>query len=212
MLSLKGAIMQQVAIIDKYLKARYLFFKWRCSLTLTNKLTLSLTMACLTGFLAQIYIPLPFTPVPITGQVFGVLLSGVLCGGVFGSISQIIYVGLGLFGVPWAAGGQTISFLSPTSGYFLGFILAPLIIGHWTDKHIRARKFFPQIGLMMSGVGIIYLCGATVLSLVIKSGFYETLIKGVIPFMLVDLIKGCLIAGLSFAILPKSSYNKKIDE
>ncbi|RLE08821.1 MAG: biotin transporter BioY [Candidatus Aminicenantes bacterium] len=204
--------MYQAGVIDKYFKLRYLFFKWRCSLTLVNKISLSLTMACFTGLLAQIYIPLPFTPVPITGQVLGVLLSGVICGGVFGAFSQIIYVGLGLVGIPWAAGGQTISFISPTSGYFLGFILASFLIGRYTDRYIWARKFFPQVWLMMFGVGIIYFCGAVVLSLVIKSGFYETMLKGVIPFIIVDLIKACISAGLSFSILPKASYNGERDK
>ncbi len=206
--------MQKVVVIDRYLKARFLFFKWRYSLTLVNKLALCLTMACLTGFLAQICIPLPFTPVPITGQVLGVLLSGVVCGGAFGALSQLLYVGLGLAGVPWLAGGTggSLAIFSASGGYFIGFIIAPLIIGRWTDRYIGARSFFSQLKLMMLGVGVIYLCGALVLSLVIKSGLWETLLKGVIPFILVDLVKASITAGLSFSILPKASYNGEIDK
>ncbi|MBL7131112.1 MAG: biotin transporter BioY [Candidatus Omnitrophica bacterium] len=205
--------MQKVVVIDNYLKARFLFFKWRYSLTLVNKLTLSLAMAGITGLLAQICIPLPWTPVPITGQVLAVLLSGVVCGGVFGAFSQLLYVGLGLAGIPWFAGGTAGSLtLFPTAGYFIGFIIAPLVIGRWTDRYIGARSFFSQLKLMMLGVGVIYLCGAVVLSLVIKSGLWETLLKGVIPFIFVDLVKASITAGLSFSILPKASYNGEIDK
>ncbi|MCD6093638.1 MAG: biotin transporter BioY [Candidatus Omnitrophica bacterium] len=204
--------MQKIAVIDRYLKARFLFFKWRYSLALISKLTLSLAMAGVTGLLAQICIPLPWTPVPITGQVLGVLLSGVVCGGTFGAVSQLFYVSLGLAGVPWFAGGTTASLVSPTFGYLIGFIIAPLIIGRRTDRYIGARSFFSQLKLMMLGVGIIYLSGAFVLSLVIKSGLWETLLKGVIPFILVDLVKALLAAGLSFSILPQASYNGEIDK
>ncbi len=207
--------MQAVSVIDRYLVARYSFFKWRYSLDLVDKLVMAAGMACVTGLLALIRIPLPFTPVPVTGQVLGVLMSGVVCGGVFGSISQIIYVGLGIAGVPWFAGGTTCSwtiFVQPTGGYLIGFIIAPLIIGKYTDRYISARSFLPQIKYMMMGVGIIYLFGAVVLSLAIGSGFWETMVKGVAPFILVDLVKAAIAAGVSFSILPKASYNGEIDK
>ena len=206
--------MQEVAVIERYLRARYLFFKWRYSLTAVNKLILAFGMACLTGLLARIYIPLPFTPVPITGQVLGVLLSGVVCGGLFGSISQMIYVGLGIAGMPWFAGGASGSlatFISPTGGYFIGFIIAPLIIGRYIDRYISARSFLSQLKYMMLGVGVIYLFGATVLAFAIKTGFLEALVKGVIPFILVDLVKAVIAAGVSTSILPKASYNGEVD-
>ena len=206
--------MQAILVFDRYLTARYSFFKWRYSLTLANKFVVAIGMACVTGLLALVRIPLPSTPVPITGQVLGVLLSGVVCGGVFGSISQIIYVGLGIAGVPWFAGGEAYSLsagIPPTCGYLIGFIIAPLIIGRYTDRYISARSFFSQTKVMMMGVGIIYLFGAVVLSLSIGSGFVETMAKGVAPFIIVDLIKAAVAAGVSFSILPKASYNGELD-
>jgi biotin transport system substrate-specific component len=205
---------QGTAIIDNYQKARYLFFKWRYNLAIIKKLVLAFGMACITGLLAQIYIPLPFTPVPMTGQVLGVLLSGIVCGGVFGSISQIIYVGLGIAGVPWFAGGTAaslVAFIHPTGGYLIGFIIAPLVIGRYSDRYIGARTFLSQLIVMMVGVGIIYLFGAIVLAFVIKASFWETMIKGVIPFILVDLIKAVIAASFSSSILPKSSYDGEMD-
>ena len=159
--------MQAISVADRFLMARHSFFKWRYSLTLINKFVIAFVMASVTGLLALIRIHLPFTPVPITGQVLGVLLSGVVCGGLFGSISQIIYVVLGIAGVPWFAGGTTCSwtiFIQPTGGYLIGFIVAPLIIGRYTERYISARSFLSQIKFMMMGVGIIYLFGAVVLS------------------------------------------------
>ncbi len=208
--------MQTISIVDRYLIARHSFFEWRYSLTLVNKFVMAFGMACVTGVLALIRIPLPFTDVPITGQVLGVLLSGVVCGGVFGSISQMIYVGFGITaGIPWFAGGATYSLsagIPPTGGYLIGFIVAPLIIGRYTDRYISARNFLSQIKFMMMGVGIIYLFGAIVLSLAKGWGFWETIGKGVAPFIVVDLIKAAIAAGVSFSILPKASYNGEVDK
>ena len=172
-------------------------------------------MALFTGLCAQIRIYLPFSPVPITGQVFAVLLSGVVCGGLFGSLSQLIYIGLGLAGLPWFAAFSPSSgplFASATGGYLIGFAVAPLLIGGYTDRYIGSRGFFSQVKLMVLGVGIIYAFGAMVLAMVMRLTLWQALVQGVIPFIVIDLIKACLAASLSFAILPRSSYNGEIDK
>jgi len=206
--------MQAITIVDKYLAARYTFFKWRYSLALVNKLGLALAMALLTGLMARIRIYLPFTPVPITGQVFAVLLSGVICGGIFGCLAQLIYIGLGIAGIPWFAAFSASGhlFASPTGGYIIGFAIAPLLIGRYTDRYIGARTLFSQIKLMMLGVGIIYISGATVLALVMRLTLWQTLLKGVLPFVPIDLIKAFLAALASTAILPRTSYNGEMDK
>ena len=207
--------MQNAIVIDGFLRARYAFFRWRYSLALVNKIALALTMAGVTGLLAQVRFYLPFTPVPVTGQVLGVLLSGVICGGVFGSVSQAIYVGLGMAGVPWfahASAGSWAIFVSPTGGYLIGFILAPLLIGRFTDKYIGVRTFFGQLKFMTLGVGVIYLCGAIVLGTVLRTGFLDAIVKGVLPFIAVDLLKAAAAAGFSSFILPKASYNGEVDK
>ncbi|MFA5031597.1 MAG: biotin transporter BioY [bacterium] len=201
-------------LLGKWLQVRYAFFHWRQELSSTKKLFLALSMAGVTGLMAQIYIPLPFTPVPITGQVFGALLSGVICGGLFGAISQGIYVCLGILGLPWFAGakGGLNIIGDPTIGYLIGFIFSAFIIGKLTDRKIGNRKFLSQFGLMIIGVIIIYGFGAMGLAVVIHSGLKETLIKGVLPFIGVDLIKSCFAAGISSSILPKASYNEEVDK
>lgn len=203
-----------IALINRWLTLRYAFFHWRCELTTFKKLYLAIGMACFTGLAAQIYIPLPFTPVPLTGQVFGVLMSGVICGGLFGAVSQLIYVALGIIGIPWFAGatGGLYIVSSPTIGYLFGFILSSFVIGKLTDGKISNRKFLPQLGLMILGVAIIYGFGALGLAITIRSGILETVLKGIIPFIGVDLLKSCLAAGISSSILPKTSYNGEIDK
>jgi len=207
--------MQAITIMDKFYSARYTFFEWRYNLVLVNKLSLALAMAFFTGLMAQIRIYLPFSPVPITGQVLAVLLSGVICGGVFGSLSQVFYITLGMAGIPWFAAFSPSSgclLASPTGGYLIGFIIAPLLIGRYTDRYIGARSLFSQIRLMMLGVGIIYGFGAIVLAMVMRLTLWQTLLQGVIPFILVDLIKAILAASASSAILPRASYNGEIDK
>ncbi len=203
----------QTTTIDKYIATKYAFFKWRYNLILINKFGLALAMAVLTGLMAQIRIYLPFTPVPITGQVFAVLLSGVICGGAFGSLSQLIYIGLGVAGLPWFAALPTPGYLftSPTGGYLIGFVIAPVLIGRYTDRYICARTFLAQLKIMMLGVGVIHFFGAIILALVMGFTLWQTLLKGVIPFILIDLIKAILAASISFTILPRVSYNGEID-
>ena len=202
------------AVVERYFVARQSFFRWRYNLAITSKIMLSVGMACVTGLLALIRIQLPFTPVPITGQVLGVLLSGVVCGGMFGSLSQVMYVGLGMAGIPWFAGGVTYSihaFCQPTGGYLIGFMVVPFVIGRYTDRYISARSFLSQIKIMMAGVGIIYLFGGTVFSLVTGAGIARTFSMAVAPFILIDFTKAVIAAGVGFSVLPKTSYNGEID-
>ncbi len=206
--------MQSMTLTDKYLQTRLAFFKWRSSATLVKKISLAFAMAFLTGLMAQIRIYLPFTPVPITGQVVAVLLSGVVCGGIFGSISQIIYILLGVFVFNWFAafssGGCLLT--SATGGYLIGFVIAPLVIGRYTDKHINERGLLSQIKIMMLGVAVLYIPGTIVLASVMKITLGQALLKAVVPFIAIDLIKAAVAGSISSAILPRSPYDEEIDK
>ena len=117
-------------------RTRYTCFHWRFEQSIPMKLLLALGMAAVTGLLAQVRVPLPWTPVPITGQTLAVLLAGVALGKWWGGASMFIYAGLGVAGVPWFQGwGGGLSHLAgPTGGYIVGFILAALFLGYFTDK------------------------------------------------------------------------------
>ena len=118
---------------------KYEAFRWRYQASLPWKITLALLMAGLTGLLAQVRIVLPFTPVPLTGQTFGVLLAGVLLGRKWGGISLAIYTILGIAGVPWLNGAT--SGLTATGGYLIGFVLAAFFLGYMTDNNPKYRSF-----------------------------------------------------------------------
>ena len=175
----------------------------RTALSLPARLALAFAMAAVTGALAHIRFYLPFTPVPVTGQVLGVLLSGVVCGGLFGSVSQVMYVALGLLGFSWFAGAGSINvFAGPTGGYLIGFMIAPYIIGTFTDRNPKRSSLFNQVKYMLSGVGVIYFLGAAYLVIIFDMGLLEALLKGVLPFAAFDLLKAFIAASAGSLILP----------
>ena len=191
--------------IDTY---KYSIFKWLYECNFSHKFLLALCIACLTGLGAQLRIYLPFTPVPITGQVFFVLLSGTLLGR-YGGLSQAIYLGIGCLGVPWFAGmrGGTEVLIGITGGYIIGFIIASTIIGFFTEGYLKARSFKFQLSLMLIGIGIIYTFGAIQFSLITHTDFQKTMILAVIPFIPLDIFKAIIASIASTAILPKECYN-----
>jgi len=197
---------------------RYNAFCWRNELSAVQKLALSIGMAVLTGLLAQVRVPLPWTPVPITGQTFGVLFSGVLLGSRWGGISQVIYVGLGIAGVPWFNNWQGgISLLAgPTGGYLIGFILAAFLIGYLMDKYIYTRKFHSLLGLMcVINFGLIYIPGLIQLDLWLNLirgqavSFSQVLAMGLFPFVAGDLVKIFLVAGIAWGVTPKQAMSRE---
>lgn len=212
--------MQRITAVDNYFSARYLFFKWRYNLAFVNKITLAFGMACITGLVAQIRIPLLWTPVPITGQTFAVLLSGVLLGRRWGGISQAIYVAMGVAGVPWFSGwsGGYGVLIGPSGGYIIGFILAALFVGHFTDKYIRARSFFSLLVLMLfANFVLIHVPGLLQLGTWLyivkgtKPALWSLLWMGTIPFIVGDITKIVAAAALAKGITPKESFNGEVD-
>ena len=194
-----GSFMQLTHAINRY-------FTSRDQLSLVLRLSLTLAFTLLTGFAAQIRIPLPFTPVPITGQVFAALLSGIVLGGCYGGLSQALYVLIGAMGAPWFSGwGSGMAIISGvTGGYIIGFIPAALMIGWLTDRHIFARKFHFQLLLMGAGVIIIYIFGAVQFAIVMNAGFLRVMKLAVLPFIPFDLMKAAVAAGISASIFSKS--------
>lgn len=202
--------MQLTHAIDKYRHTRHLIFTFRDELSLIYKLLLTLSFACVTGLAAQVRIPLPFTPVPVTGQVLVVLMSGIALGSYYGALSQVFYIGIGAMGLPWFNGwtGGLAVVTGVTGGYLFGFVLAALMIGWLTDKYISARRFYFQLLLMAVGVAIIYVLGAIQFALVMNTGFMRTLQLAALPFIPFDFMKAALAAGISASILPKSGKLK----
>ncbi len=139
--------------------------------------------------LAQVEIPLPFTPVPITGQTFGVLLVGAALGSKRGAASLASYLAMGVFGLPFFAGGaHGLSIvLGATGGYLIGFIVAAYVIGLLAERGLE-RNVHTSILPFLAGTIIIYACGVTWLAVVLGS-FSKALAAGLLPFLVGDAIK-----------------------
>lgn len=202
-------------ILARYDQVRYEIFKWRYELVGTRKILLALAMASITGLAAQVRAPLPFTPVPITGQTIAVLLSGVILGRWYGGLSQLFYVGMGLVGVPWFTGWSSgmSHLLGPTGGYIIGFVLAALFVGHFTDRFIKFRKFFPGLLLMLvanflliHGPGLVWLYVWISSIKGVAPGIFTLLMMGTIPFLPGDVMKILGAAAVTKAVTPKRPY------
>ena len=207
--------MEITMYVNRFKIARYNFFKWRYELELIHKILLALLFACITGLLAQLRFYLPGSPVPVTGQVFGVFLVGVLLGK-WGGVSQIMYVVFGTMCIPWFAGlnGGFAYLIGPTGGYIVGFILAAFFIGYFTDKYIRSRNFFSMFLLMIFATfTLIYIPGLIWLYYSTGATFsiYQLLIIGMIPYITADIIKAVIAASVTKVITPKKSYGKEVD-
>jgi len=199
---------------------KYDFFKWRYELAIPKKLALACGMAILTGLLAQLKVFLPWSPVPITGATFAALLAGVLLGKWWGGVSMALYAGLGAAGVPWFTGwGSGLAYLAgPTGGYIIGFILAALFLGYFTDKFIRARSFTAMLGLMLfASFILVYVPGLLQLNLWLSlvkgepASLGHLMLIGAVPFLAGDAIKCVMAALIARAVTPKAAYGKETD-
>lgn len=202
--------MTLVGIWSEWMEMRYRIFMWRTELGIGRKVALSVGMAFLTGILAQIRIPLGATPVPITGQVFGVLLAGVLLGKHFGAFSQIVYVALGTVGISWFSGWTFGALAGPTGGYLVGFVAAAALIGWLTDTFLALRALPGQFAAMILGLLLIYLCGAVQFAFVMQTGVRETMILTVWPFVPFDLAKALCAAAIAAILLPNPADRGKV--
>jgi len=150
--------------------------------------------AALTGIAAQIAIPLPFTPVPITLQTFTVLLAGAALGPVRGSASMLLYLVIGSVGLPWFANGQS-GFGGATFGYVIGFVVAAGVVG-WLARRGADRTVLGTIGLMVVGNLVIYVIGVPWLMAAIGSDLGKAVQLGATPFLIGDALKIALAVGL----------------
>ena len=166
---------------------------------------LSSIFAGLTAVGAFIKIPLPY-PVPITFQVLFVFLAADLLGGGYACLSQIIYLLLGLVGLPVFAGGGGIGYiLHPCFGYLLSFPIAGLIIGTLVER-FDGTSIFKYLCYNCIGLGVIYLLGVSYLYLIknVYLGMDLSLTKviwiGALIFVPVDLIKALLASYLAIRL------------
>jgi biotin transport system substrate-specific component len=169
----------------------------RRSAIIAREIALVTGFALLTAALAQVRIPLGFTPVPVTGQTLAVLLAGASLGAWRGASSQLLYWLLGMVGFPFysnATSGWSVA-TGPTMGYLVGFIVAAAVVGRLAEHH-QDRKVLTSIAAMTLGSVIIYAFGATWLAIdldiPLATGETNAIALGVAPFLVGDVIKMCL--------------------
>ena len=198
--------------IDNYYSTRKNVFERIQDASTATKLLMSFMMACFTGIMAQVIIPLPWTPVPITAQTFAVLCSGLFLGKKYGCLSQILYIVLGVAFIPWFGGmtGGLDIFLGSTFGFFIGFIIASYFIGAITEKYAKARNFTRMaVVIGIANFALIYIPGLAGLALWYgltqgaTIGVVDLLMMGLVPFIAGDIVKILGAASVSKVFLPK---------
>lgn len=146
---------------------------------------------------AQVAIPLPFSPVPITGQTLTVLLTGVLLGSRRAGLCLLVYLAEGIAGLPVFAGGKAgiAHLLGPTGGYLLGFVPAAFLVGWLAEKGWDKRPVTAFAAMLLGNV-VIYTFGLPWLAYFV--GSERVLVAGCLPFIPGDLTKVLLAT----AVLP----------
>lgn len=161
-------------------------------------------MAAFLCIFSPISIPLPL--VPITLQTFGVFLASALLGWKRGTVAVLIYLLLGLIGLPVFSGwtGGFSSFATPSSGYIIGFLFTALLTGFLIDRFSRQFWMYPVA--MAAGLAVCYLFG-TIWFLVYMNvwmstpySFWEAVLICVLPFLVGDAVKIAAATALSYPL------------
>ncbi|MDR3079319.1 MAG: biotin transporter BioY [Streptomyces sp.] len=150
--------------------------------------------AALTGLAAQISLPVPGSPVPVTGQTFAALLVGTALGARRGFLSLALYALVGMAGVPWFAGGASGAG-GASFGYVLGMLLASAAVGALARRGAD-RSMLRTAGAMLLGEAIIYAVGVPYLAVVTGMSLTAAIAAGLTPFLIGDVLKAALAMGL----------------
>jgi biotin transporter BioY len=147
---------------------------------------------------ARVAIPLPFTPVPVTGQTYAVLLVGAALGSRRGALSMLLYIAEGGMGLPFFAAGASgwSRVFGPTGGYLLGYVLAAFAVGWLAERGWDRRPGTCALAMLVGEVAV-YLVGLPWLAVFV--GADRVLYLGLLPFVPGDAFK-LLLASASLPI------------
>ena len=180
--------------------------------SLTNNILLVLAGSVLIALSAQIAIPVAGSPVPATGQTFGVLLVGMALGSRRGALAVIAYLLEGAMGAPvFALGTSAPALVGPTAGYLYGFVPAAFVVGYLAEKGWDRNPVSTALA-MLAGNILLYVPGLIWLGLMIGTTPSKTLAIGFIPYAGVDIAKLILAAAmmpLAWKFLGGKSLGKK---
>jgi len=182
----------------------------------TRDMVLISLFAALTAVGAFIRIPTPI--VPFTLQFLFCAYSGVFLGARYGLYSQLLYIGIGLLGIPvFANGGGPAYVLQPTFGYLIGFALCSFIIGSFMERWAEL-SFIKTLAAVLAGLATVYAAGVAYLYAIIN--FYlgkemalsKAIAVGFLPYVVSDVIMSVIIAHTAVRILPilrRAGYTKQ---
>lgn len=167
-----------------------------------------IAFALLTALGAHIRVPLPGTPVPMTLQTLAVLLSGLALGPWLGSASMLLYLLLGMTGVPVFADAVWTDgvLLGATGGYLVGFVLCQPVLGLIAGARFFKSAWLSAILAVVAGHAIIFGCGLIWLSAWLGTDLSQTLALGLWPFMIGMLLKTGVAAGLGGVATPFAKW------
>ncbi|MEU2604754.1 biotin transporter BioY [Streptomyces albus] len=149
--------------------------------------------AALTGIAAQIAVPVPGSPVPVTGQTFAALLVGAGLGARRGFLALALYAAAGMAGMPWFAEASA-GVSMPTLGYVLGMMLAAVVVGSLARRG-GDRGALRTAGTMAAGLAVVYAVGVPYLALSTGMSLGEAVAAGLVPFLIGDALKAALAMG-----------------
>jgi biotin transport system substrate-specific component len=153
--------------------------------------------AALTALAAQVSFPVPGSPVPVTGQTFAVLLTAAALGPARGLAAQLLYLLLGVAGLPVFAGGGHGSpvVFGASGGYLTGFLVAAALVGYGARRGAD-RSPLGTLALFVAASAVIYAIGTAWLCLDTGMSLSAGIAAGVTPFLPGDAVKALLAAGL----------------
>jgi biotin transport system substrate-specific component len=180
--------------VNSYAKAETLVGALAAPLDWTRSALVVVGFSLLTALAAQVVVPLPFTPVPLTGQTFAVLLTGALLGPRLGALAMLAYLAEGAAGLPFFRGGAggPAHLLGPTAGYLFAFPAAAYVTGLLAERGWD-RRYLTAAAAMALGSLVILAGGWAWLALTFRTGA-EAFRLGVAPFLVGDVIKIALAA------------------
>ncbi len=167
----------------------------------TKDMVLAAVFAAVTVICSQIIIPLPLSPVPISLSVLGVFLTGAVLGKKPAAYAQLVYILIGAVGLPVFAGfkGGIGHVIGPTGGYLIAYPLMAFCEA-WIIEKLGKNRVYAYLPGMLAGLFICYALGSLWLSVQAGISIVKALMLGVVPFIILDLVKIIISAALAFII------------
>jgi biotin transport system substrate-specific component len=150
--------------------------------------------AAFVGLLAQVSFHIAGTPVPVTGQTLGVLVSGTALGWRRGAAAMALYGIAGVAGVPWFT-GHASGYVGASFGYIVGFVLCAALCGFLAERGAD-RSLLKSVPAMLAGEIVLYAVGVTWLGVSLHVSAHEAIVLGLRPFLIGDAIKAAMAAAL----------------